>query len=414
MNVALDNEMLVSLIELSRDEVVDEERTRMDWMNDLAILSNNDMNLHRVMVSSLTMAGQASITMPRGPIGEKLMGTIGRTMLCDDLFSAHIFKKLKKHAMYYTLFSNLPSEFPNKVVEKAMDLLRVPTQAALMNDIDLRFSNISNMVDILGKDTVELRRGNYVLSVTSEKNGGTPYKRVSLIYTHPNYPNTLGITKGVYSYDFLYQYLGGEIRENLNFTSTGGQVIELPDDMLSMLDQFSRELVEQFSNKIDLWSLLEAEVNTITAHLKDIVATCERKFTDETMTEAEKLRAVAHFIQQKFGWSRSYHALNVSGRKVVGIERENIQVSDDETALVLNTEMNTFMTIGQTYERTKMNLVFSHKEGSGIMNLLQGEDFNIRLFMYRALDIIEKDLRNVKDEALTISAMDKFGNVTGY
>lgn len=415
MSVELDKDKLLTLIRVSLEEVIEADRRRNEWREDLSVLANNDMSLHRVMMSHLTMAGQVSMSYPLLHPEVSEARSISRILQCTDSFSEKLFTNIRKHALYYSLFSQTSLEFPEAVVEQVKELLRVPTESALVNDIDLRCSNIIILNEMMNKDTCALTYGRYVLTVASEKNGSTPFKRLYLKRINENYPNnSYLLQKGVYSYDIETVYLGNHMKESLNFSNDGTQVLDVPDDLLIALDHFISVLYKEYSSVIDVDAMLENEVNTISKHLTDIVNNCLPKFApvkdgEEELPYAKQLDGIVKFIQQRFSWNRNYLSFTVSGRKVVGIDASDIKVSDDGESVLLQTEINAYTKSGQTYERYKISPLFDSAHGSTFMTFMNVEDFNTKLFFCRALDIVEKDMRIMVGESLRITTIDRYG-----
>ena len=441
MSLDMDKEQLKGLINFAKNEVLDEERANAQMMENLSVLFNNDQNLHRVMMMSLTHAGQVNMTPPVGAFPtHKPQQDMSLVFNATDDFTNKVMDKLSRYATYYSCFANAGTEFPVKVVEQARQLLMIGTKPALFNELDLRFANIAILMELLDREQVNYGEGFFTLVGEKAMNGNQSYNKATLKFFHPTYTGSVyQIEKSVYQYNFQYTHLSNTTTGNISFNNgDGSQVIYIPDGLLVFLDMAIRALYKEYSDAFlnampsDIAEVYDAakirhmspklmiadRVENIGVSLNEIVKACMSKFKDEdNLTYPEKMQAVRSYIRSRLEYARD---LSIQGHRVAQISQYDVNVSDDNELIIFSTLVHTFgvaaevkedSQIGrQTYEKKKLQFEFNHLGVSNVDEELENEDDNVLLFNLWVVNAFEKDFRSILHSAQQIEVLRKFGS----
>lgn len=412
MSLELNKDQLKGLINLVKNEVNDEDNAKAALVEALGNMFNNDMNLHRVMMTTLMNASQVNMLPPVGPFPTSASDTITGAFHGNDSFTGKILTKLKKHATYFGCFANADPEFPLHVAHQAKALLEMPTQTVLFNDLDLRFANIAVMMELLNRETVNYGEGHFTLVSEKAMNGNQPYNRTTLKFFNPTYyGNNYEIVKSVFSYEFKYLYLGNTLSNNIHFSNANGtQVIDLPDGLLAFLDNCVQALYKEYNGDfLSLTRVAEVKVEFITRAMSNIVDVCREKFVpEENLTDQEKMQAIQYFIRQHLQYNRT---LVMHGHRVAELSQFDVNVSENSDLIVFGTEVYTFSRVGETYEKKKVRFEFNHLGVSNVMDEIENEDGHVMMFNLWILNTFEKEFQSIVASAHEVIRVGKFGRV---
>lgn len=421
MSLTIDKDQLKGLINFAKNEVLDQERSEAAMMENLGALYNNDMQLHRVAMMSLTHAGQANMAPPVGafPVGQ-LPQDIALVFKAVDPYTNKILERLHRQATYFACFANAGAEYPNNVVEEARDILKVGIKEAMFNELDLRFANIAILMELLDRQSVNYGEGYFTFVAEKAMNGGQPYSKATLKFFHPRYTgNVYQIEKTVYQYGFQYTHLDKTYNNSISFSNGDGtQIIQLPDGLLVFLNALIAELYKEYNGNFQsLKQLIVIKVEFITRHMGTIYDNCMSKFKEEdNLTHEEKMSAIRSFVRGKLQYART---LTMHGHRVADISQFDVDVSDDNELLVFGTQVHTFGVTTEvndqhingrhTYEKKKVRFEFNHLGVSNVNEELENEDDNVLLFNLWVLNAFEKDFQSVVQSIDNINVLRKHG-----
>lgn len=420
MILNLNKDHLKGLIDFAKNEVLDDRRAVESLMQNLGTLYNNEMNLHRVMMSTLAHAGQVSMQPPMGAFPTAVKDDIPLAFSVTDPLSSEVMEKLRKQATYFACFSNSGKEYPSLVCAEARDILRVKTETALFNDLDLRFANIAVMMELLNRDTVNYGEGHFTLVSEPAKNGNQSYSKTTLKFFSPHYTaNVYEVEKSVYSYNIRYTYLDHVLNNNVHFSnSDGNQVVYLPEGLLTFLDNCIQALYKEYNGAFQsLKQMVGIKVEFVARHMATIYDTCMGKFSPEdNLTHPEKMQAVSYFIREHLQYNRN---ITMHGHKVAEIGQFDVDVSEDNELIIFGTQVHTFAITNEvrdqssnvhpTYEKKKLRFEFNHVGVSNVVEELENEDDNVLLFNLWVLNAFEKEFQSIVSSAQHIDVLRKFG-----
>jgi len=412
MSLNLNKDSLVQLIEMARKEIVLEEADKNAIFNMLAQLTSNQMQMYSEVSSHLRLNYHSSYGIPATPFNIINGVSIPYALKCEDEFSKKLKEKIRKQAMYHAYFSDINIDFPDLVVKEIENLLKVKTDVITLNELELRCLNICILCNWLKKDLVDIGVGDFIINVKSEKNGSTPYKKISIKYINPVFEgNDIEITREVYSYQYNYNYLKNEGRSSFNVSGNhSNSVFEVPAGFLKALDEVIYDLYAEsnVTNDRSIDNLITEVLARITANFKEIVDTCLPKIVStEDLSHKEKLYTISRVMNEKVRYT---NPLFLYSHKVMDLSSSHAYASEDGESLLFELEVSSFFKAEGSYEKQTVKFGFDHLRESTVHCFFMEEDYHVKLYNYWILHELEKHFVNVKEAVQLIGKFDKYGN----
>lgn len=411
MELNLHDTQLVTLIHLAKDEVYEREQERTALAESQAIAFNNDMNLHRAMITTLTSASQFSITPPVSvPPGEKSV-ILRAAFKCEDPFSEAIFKRIRKQAMYFGCFIRGSNDYPDLVIKEVKDLLKIETITLTRNDVDLQFINIVVLMTLLNKNKFEIESDKVILVAESKMNGSQPYIQITVNDNSlPFVGNKFQIKRTTYSYESVYTYLEMAVRTNESFSGVdGNSLIDLPIGVLRVLNSSVDVLVHELTKGELFTDVFNAKFDEVVQELKEIVDICQTKFSDnvdKVLTPEERIVSIRHYISSQLEWNRSW---NFNGMDLPRLKSNDFHTNADNTAIFFESDIPTYVRVDGHYRKTTMKFRFDHLGVNNFIELFGEKDIITMIQDYWVLVKMLEDLRFITYSARELRELGEYG-----